>query len=191
VVRRHQEDMCQALNVNPRHKYQSEGGPGPIEIMDLLQNSANPIVDRDRFMRAMALNYVIVGTDAHARNYSITYAAGGAFRLAPLYDIISFLPYAKNVQSCELAMTIGGEKTAGNILPRHWNTLAANCRFSKERALAHVSDCIARLPDAAISVRAQCHAAGLQHTILDRLVTEIETRCSKLSETYGAERMAA
>src|SRR5262245_60047713 len=35
VVRRHQEDMCQALNINPRQKYQSQGGPGAPEIMGL------------------------------------------------------------------------------------------------------------------------------------------------------------
>jgi serine/threonine-protein kinase HipA len=191
VVRRHQEDMCQALNVNPRNKYQSEGGPGPIQIMDLLQSSANANVDRDRFMRAMALNFVIAGTDAHARNYSITYAPGGAFRLAPLYDIISDLPYAANVRRSELAMTIGGEKMVGSILPRHWNAFATSCRFSKERALAHVSDCVARLPDAANSALAQCHAAGLKHPILDSLVEHIKTRCLKLGETYGTQRIAA
>lgn len=190
-VRRHQEDMCQALGVNPRQKYQAEGGPGAPEIMDLLQNSANPNVDRDRFMRALALNFIIVGTDAHARNYSIAYAPGGAFRLAPLYDVISFLPYTSNENDAELAMTIGGEKAVARIAPRHWTALAGLCRFPKERALAHVSDLIARLPEAARTVSNECHAAGLTHPILATLVKKITARCAKLALTFGAAQIAA
>lgn len=190
-VRRHQEDMCQALNVNPRHKYQAEGGPGAPEIMDLLQNSANPSADRDRFMRAFALNFIIVGTDAHARNYSIAYAPGGAFRLAPLYDVISFLPYTSAQVDVELPMTIGGEKDAPRITPRHWVTLASLCRFPKDRALGHVSDLVARLPEASETVASECRSAGLTHPILDALVTKIATRCAKLALTFGATRLAA
>lgn len=189
-VRRHQEDMCQALNVNPRNKYQAQGGPGAPEIMDLLQNSANPGVDRDRFVRALALNFVIVGTDAHARNYSIAYAPGGAFRLAPLYDVISFLPYTSDRLEVDLAMTVGGEKRANQILPRHWDALAGLCRFSKERATAHVSDLIARLPEAAASVRDRCRRSGLTHPILDALVEKIQARCQTLALTYGANVLA-
>ena len=93
IKRIHQEDCCQALGVHPNRKYQSEGGPGIPEIMDLLRFTKAPDIDRDRFMRAQAFNGLIGGTDAHAKNYSILYEPGGAFRLMPLYDLISFLPY--------------------------------------------------------------------------------------------------
>jgi serine/threonine-protein kinase HipA len=190
-VRRHQEDMCQALNVNPRHKYQADGGPGAPEIMDLLQNSANPSADRDRFMRALALNFIIVGTDAHARNYSIAYAPGGAFRLTPLYDVISFLPYTSDKVDIELAMTIGGEKDTPRITPRHWEALAGLCRFPKDRTLAHISDLVARLPEASTSVASECRAVGLDHPILDALVQKITARCTKLALTFGAVPLTA
>ena len=191
VVRRHQEDMCQALGVNPRQKYQYQGGPGVIEIMDLLQNSANPAIDRDRFMRAQALNYVIEGTDAHARNYSIIYAPGGAFRLAPLYDVISDLPYALDRRDSELAMTIGGEKMLRQILPKHWEVMASNSRFQKERPIAHVRDLIARLPEQARVVHDACAKNGLKHPVLDALVQQIESRCFGLAPIYGSELLAA
>jgi serine/threonine-protein kinase HipA len=53
------------------------------QIMDLLSGSGRPSEDRDRFMRACAFNFVIAGTDAHAKNYGLLLAAGGRYRLAP------------------------------------------------------------------------------------------------------------
>ncbi len=54
VHRIHQEDCCQALKVDPRNKYQREGGPGINAIMELLSASGRPSEDRNRFMRACA-----------------------------------------------------------------------------------------------------------------------------------------
>ena len=39
LIRLPQEDCCQALSVPPTRKYQSEGGPGIVEICGLLQGS--------------------------------------------------------------------------------------------------------------------------------------------------------
>jgi serine/threonine-protein kinase HipA len=187
VIRRvHQEDMCQALAV--RKKYQQEGGPGIFDIMNLLQFSRNPETDRDRFMRAQVLNYIIAGTDAHARNYSIVYAPGGAFRLAPLYDVISDLPYTKKKGAkSTLAMTIGGCRIMSDILPRHWERQAVSVRFSKDRLLQHMRDLIARLPEAAESVEAQAKSEGLENAIVSRLREAIQERCEFLGKYYGAE----
>lgn len=187
LVRRiHQEDMCQALG--KREKYQQEGGPGIFDIMNLLQYSDNPGVDRSRFMRAQALNYVIAGTDAHARNYSIVYAPGGAFRLAPLYDVISDLPYPKKRGAkSTLPMTIGGKRVINEILPRHWERQAKSVRFSKDQTLGHLRDLIARLPEAADAVRTQSAEQGLTSPIIGELTEAIQARCTMLAKYYGAE----
>jgi serine/threonine-protein kinase HipA len=190
VFRVHQEDMCQALGVNPLRKYQSDGGPTIKHIMALLLESANPTVDRDRFMRAQALNFVIAGTDAHARNYSIVYAPGGAFRLAPLYDVISDLPYAADRREASLAMGIDGRRVLKEITPRHWKALAAEVGFDGDRALAHVRDIIARAPDEAEAVVAALNEQGLQNETLERLTKALAARCKGLQVIYGAETMA-
>ena len=44
-----------------------------------------------RFADALIWNWLIGGTDAHAKNYSVL-LAGDQVRLAPLYDIASALP---------------------------------------------------------------------------------------------------
>src|SRR5215471_1519233 len=186
VLRVHQEDMCQALGVNPLRKYQSEGGPTIKHIMALLLESANPNVDRDRFARAQALNFVIAGTDAHARNYSIVYAPGGAFRLAPLYDVISDLPYASDRRKLSLAMGIDGRRLLGEIAPRHWEAMAADVGIEPDRMLGHVRDIIARAPEEAGALLSELREQ-LSNETLDRLVKELTARCKGLERIYGAE----
>ena len=103
--------MCQALPVHPAIKYQNQGGPGPGQIVDLLRaNVSGQRVDQDvaTFLDALILNWLIGGTDAHAKNYSILIGAGGLVRLAPLYDIASILAYPDvDPRKAKLAMKIG------------------------------------------------------------------------------------
>jgi serine/threonine-protein kinase HipA len=108
VVRVHQEDLCQALGVAPEHKYQSEGGPGPAEIAHLLRAAMPEEAAKTsvrRFADALIWNWIIAGTDAHAKNYSLL-LAGREVRLAPLYDVTSALPY-ENERHLQLAMKVG------------------------------------------------------------------------------------
>ena len=71
LVRVHQEDACQALGVPPTAKYQSEGGPGPADIAALFRRTI-PAQIADAavwdFADALVWNWVIAGTDAHAKN---------------------------------------------------------------------------------------------------------------------------
>ena len=89
LLRIPQEDCCQALSVPSARKYQSEGGPGILQIMELLKGSNNPDVDRTDFFEAQVLFWLMGATDGHAKNFSIRLFPGGAFKLAPLYDILS------------------------------------------------------------------------------------------------------
>ncbi len=188
LVRRiHQEDMCQALAT--REKYQQNGGPGIYDIMALLQFSDRPDIDRDRFMRAQVFNYLIAGTDAHARNYSISYAPGGAFRLSPLYDVISDLPYQRRGHRSSLVMTIGGKRTIAQIMPHHWTRQGASVRFSRDVLFAHIRDLIAILPEAAERVGAECRAQGLESPVVNTLIQAIARRCGDVARIYGLEAM--
>lgn len=187
VHRVHQEDCCQALAVYPRVKYQNEGGPGIAQIMALLSASGRPSEDRDRFLRACAYNFIIVGTDAHAKNYSLLLARQGRFRLAPLYDIISWLPYSKDRRDNRLAMSVGGKYLVHEIMPRQWEAEAKSSGFDATRALAHIRDVIARLPDEARSLFEQEVQDGAATEELQNLMALLIERCSQLATTYGAE----
>lgn len=123
VLRVHQEDLCQALGVPPSRKYQNEGGPGPADIAGVLRRAMPPRVADDavlRFADALIWNWLIAGTDAHAKNYSLLLAQDQV-RLAPLYDVASALPYGNHEKKLRLAMKIGddyGVFPARNTWPR-------------------------------------------------------------------------
>ena len=87
MQRIHQEDMCQALGLMPGRKYQQDGGPSIADVVSLIRRvSSNPNTDVDRFLDANAFNWLIGGTDAHAKNYSLLIDAGEEVRLSPLKD---------------------------------------------------------------------------------------------------------
>jgi serine/threonine-protein kinase HipA len=114
IRRVHQEDLCQALGIHPNRKYQNEGGPDPAQIARLLRSAMRPTAAEDavrRFADALAWNWLIAGTDAHAKNYSLL-LAGPEARLAPLYDIASDLPYGAHERKLRLAMKLAGDYRA-------------------------------------------------------------------------------
>lgn len=102
----HQEDICQALSLYPEQKYQNQGGPSPSAIANLLHRVGSP-ADIATFADALLWNWIIAGTDAHAKNYSLLLDAD-TITLAPLYDIASALPYA-HPRKLRMAMKVGGE----------------------------------------------------------------------------------
>lgn len=52
LLRMPQEDFCQVLSVPPTRKYQSEGGPGLIQMLEVLRGSDSPTVDRETLLKA-------------------------------------------------------------------------------------------------------------------------------------------
>jgi serine/threonine-protein kinase HipA len=185
VYRVHQEDVCQALGYHPDKKYQRDGGPGVREVMNLLSESGDAATDRDRFMRASVFNFVILGIDAHAKNYSLLLERGGRFRLAPLYDIISALPYDTEHYN-SLAMNVGGERKWRRIGPSNWEKEARACRYSVDATFRHLREMIELLPDAAERLLSEAQRQGLTTSILPALVDELVKRCNRLRAEYAA-----
>lgn len=151
VARIHQEDMCQALGVLPTMKYESEGGPTAGQIVQLLRSTvrrAGPAEeDVQRFIDALAFNWLIAGTDAHAKNYSVL-LADGQVRLAPLYDIASVLPYDDMyLPKLRLAMRIGGEYRIERIAGRHWRRFAEGSDLDPQAVVSRVDQLAASLPE--------------------------------------------
>lgn len=151
IVRVHQEDMCQALSVYPRLKYESSGGPTAARVAELLWQVATD-AERDvmRFVDAVVFNYLIGAPDAHAKNYSVL-LVGSQVQLAPIYDIASGLPYEATSADSELdrsAMAIGGKRIFGTVQGRHWDRFAAACKVPTDAVRASVARIAADLPAA-------------------------------------------
>lgn len=111
LLRLPQEDCCQALSVPPTLKYQSDGGPGIVAILDLLKGSDTPVEDQMVFVKAQLLFWLLGATDGHAKNFSIYLGSGGSFRLTPLYDVLTAQPsldnHQINLRQMKLAMSVG------------------------------------------------------------------------------------
>lgn len=185
IIRVHQEDACQALGISPGGKYQKDGGPGVSTIVELLrENSSEAREDVQTFLDAIAFNWLIAGTDAHAKNYSLLISGGTRVRLAPLYDVASLLPYKEfNPHKTKLAMKVGGEYLLENIGARHWERLAREVKLDFEMVRDRLLSMAKQLPDEAHAARSQAVKAGLDHPVVTRLIEALTNRaayCAKI-----------
>lgn len=130
LLRLPQEDTCQALSIPATRKYQSDGGPGMRDIVNLLKGSDTPEADIATFIRANIIFWLLGATDGHAKNFSIFLSPGGRFHLTPLYDVLSAQPSfdANEVprKKFKLAMSAGKNNhyPVGDIVPRHFKQTA-------------------------------------------------------------------
>ncbi len=136
LIRLPQEDMCQALNIPPALKYESDGGPGLAQIMELLLGATDSMADRRLFMTANLVFWLLAAIDGHAKNFSVFLLPGGGFKLTPLYDVISAFPLVAKKQleqrRLKMAMALTGKNRHYDwnaILYRHWLSTAKACHF--------------------------------------------------------------
>ena len=178
VTRVHQEDACQSLGVPPTAKYQSDGGPSPEQVVALIRRAVGPppVAEQEvgRFVDALALNWLIAGTDAHAKNYSLLLTAR-QIRLAPLYDVASSLPYDDMyLPRLRLAMRIGTEYRVAAITGRHWTLFAEQNGLDPARTLARVDELARRLPAAFRTAGRADDVVQLGSALPDRLAGRVE-----------------
>ncbi len=183
LTRVHQEDLCQAMSVPPARKYQSDGGPTPGQIAELIRSTIpGPDAETDvwRFADALAFNWLIAGTDAHAKNYSLL-LAGNQVRLAPLYDIASILPYdGSNGLKVKLAMKVGDDyKLRGTDRRSAWEHAADELKLDRDRLIARVLDLAERTPAAFVEAMNAGGIGELSTDLPDRLVALVSERSDR------------
>ncbi len=184
----HQEDLCQALGLMPTGKYQEDGGPGISQITRLIRRvSASPEVDVERFIKANMFNWLIGGTDAHAKNYSFLIGAGDEMRLAPLYDLSSQLPYPDLIAQ-RLSMKIGDHYDFARVTPADWRTLARSCALDEEQIISMLTDMARALPDVISAADAQARTDGLSEPVLGPLVQRLIAHASDRLASITATR---
>ena len=175
LLRLPQEDACQALSVPPTRKYQSDGGPGMRDIVQLLKGSDTPEQDIATFMRACILFWMLGATDGHAKNFSVALRPGGGFQLTPLYDVLTAQPSLDSGQiqqkKFKLAMSAGRNRhyPVESMLPRHFLQTAELAGIGKPLMRTIFEDLAAnaeRQTDAVI--------ATLTNDFPDQLVTSVK-----------------
>ena len=123
IQRVHQEDFAQANGVSPDRKYE-RGMVAGIDVATLLGTGRDlPPTDAISLLDQFIFNILIANTDAHAKNHSLLLPVGANPRLAPLYDVLTALPWPHVIQY--FAQNIAGKKRKlGDIAARHWDAIA-------------------------------------------------------------------
>lgn len=143
--------------------------------------------DEATFLDAVALSWLTAATDAHAKNYSILISAGQQVRLAPLYDIASVLPYAQfDVNRVKLAMKIGDRYRLRQIGPREWRKLAVELRLDADVLVNRLGRMAQEIPDRLAHIGREVREAGLEHPIIERLITRLSGRSRLCAKQLGA-----
>jgi serine/threonine-protein kinase HipA len=187
IIRVHQEDVCQALGIMPTKKYQNEGGPSPLDIIQLLRTySTDREEDLDTFIGALGFNWFIAGTDTHAKNFSLL-LSGRRVRLAPLYDTASILAYdGFDMHKVKFAMKIGGEYQLSQIGLRQWQKFAREVRVQPDKLIARLAAMAKQLPDEVNAASVRAREQGLDAPIVERLAAQLIKRAGECERLLGA-----
>lgn len=114
LLRLPQEDFCQALSCPPSRKYQSHGGPGMTDALELLQGSDTPAADQKTFLKSQVLFWLLGATDGHAKNFSIFLGRSGRFQMTPIYDVLTAQASLDSRQierkQMKMAMSVGDSR---------------------------------------------------------------------------------
>ena len=186
-----QEDLCQATGTPPHLKYEAEGGPGVERIMSLLDGSLQRERDRLVFFRAQVLFWMLCAPDGHAKNFSLALRPGGAYELAPLYDVMSAYPFLGegpgrlSPHKLKLAMAVRSKNPhwkMQDVRRQHW--IETGRRYgiivNEGKGAAVLDDLIARTPDVVKAVRASL-PAGFPLTLAESILGGLERAARRLA----------
>ena len=154
LIRVHQEDMLQALELLPLYKYQSDGGPSIRGIADLLRaHVMSPVKDLAALADWQIINALLGNWDGHAKNLSLLYPPGqSAPVLAPCYDMVSieYLNYVNRDSdnwSRDMGLAVGEHVSPESITRADWEQMAGDLGRPTKTVLARLEEKASVLPD--------------------------------------------
>ena len=193
IIRLPQEDMCQATGTPPLRKYQSDGGPGIAQIMELLLGSGNAEQDRRNFFKTQLIFWVLAATDGHGKNFSITHQARGRYQATPIYDVLSAHPVigkGKNKispQKAKLAMAVRGSTNyylIEKIQRRHWIAQGQQVGLGAE-AVEQLIEEIIESTEAAIDEVSKLLPDNFPMDLAEAVFSGMKKHCAKLAIDYS------
>jgi len=142
-IRRHQEDLAQALGVLPEDKYLELIPSSAAAIASLIrERSDSPLEDVGLFASWLCFNYLVGNCDNHLKNISLLYDENlRGMRLAPFYDIASTTYFGERF-SHEMGMRIGSAVEIDDVDADDFEELRRQLGISK-RMLSTLAKSIA------------------------------------------------
>lgn len=171
VSRVHQEDMCQALGVPPKDKYQEDGGPSLRQVAGVLDSAAERS-SLETLLRAVTFNVALGNADAHGKNFSLLHLQDLSLRFAPLYDLMSTLAYRPEGVTEHMSMYVDSVQRIDRVTSDRLIAESMAWGLSRSRAIEVVADLLGRLPEAVR--RASEEIDGLPAALLPAYDTQME-----------------
>lgn len=135
----HIEDFAQVFGVYPSRKYE---GAAYHDIASALSAAVSPTAALE-FVRRLALTVITGNGDMHLKNWSLIYRGNGDKpELAPIYDVLSTVPY---IPADSLALSLGGERSFKALAAPRWKAFANRARLPEPAVLKTVITVVKRV----------------------------------------------
>lgn len=147
--RRHQEDFCQALGLDPQAKYESTSEAARLgpRLRRIARAAAPRALDPNGFrlvlLEAVTFNAVIGNGDAHSKNFSVMIGRDGSVSLAPIYDAAPVMYLDPAFKST--GHVINGKTRIDDVTVDDLAAEAASWGMGARRARAAVRSCMERV----------------------------------------------
>ncbi|MCR8551210.1 type II toxin-antitoxin system HipA family toxin [Salipiger sp. P9] len=132
----HIEDFAQVFSIPPARKYE---GAAYHDIASALSIAISPLAALE-FVRRLALSVLMGNGDMHLKNWSLIYPGdGNTPALAPVYDLLSTIPY---LPADDLALSLGGERAFKALTSGRWKTFANRAKLPEPAVLKAVAETV-------------------------------------------------
>lgn len=135
----HIEDFAQVFGVYPSQKYEGAAYHDIAVAVGIAVSSAAAL----EFVRRLALAVLTGNGDMHLKNWSlIYYGKGNKPALAPVYDVLSTVPY---IPSDAMALSLAGERPFKAMNAQRWKVFAHRARLPEAAVLKAVTETVERV----------------------------------------------
>ncbi len=135
----HIEDFAQVFGVTPSRKYEGAAYHDIAAALNVAVSSAAAL----EFVRRLALAALTGNGDMHLKNWSLIYrGAGDKPDLAPVYDVLSTIPY---IPADAMALSLAGERPFKALIAQRWKAFANRARLPEAAVLNAVVDTVERV----------------------------------------------
>jgi serine/threonine-protein kinase HipA len=138
-ARIHVEDFAQVFGIYPSRKYE---GAAYHDIACALGAAVSAKVALE-FVSRLALSVITGNGDMHLKNWSLIYRDNGFIpELAPIYDVLSTVPY---IPADTAALSLGGERSFKALNAQRWKIFANRARLPEPAVLKAVVEIVERV----------------------------------------------
>ncbi|WJH38734.1 HipA domain-containing protein (plasmid) [Aliirhizobium terrae] len=137
----HIEDFAQVFGVNPSRKYEGAAYHDIAAALNVAVSSAAAL----EFVRRLALAAMTGNGDMHLKNWSLIYRGDGDKPdLAPVYDVLSTIPY---IPADAMALPLAGERPFKALNAQRWKAFANRARLPEAAVMKAVVDTVERVDE--------------------------------------------